>query len=538
MSPPARISVRPRRRHCAAASLPPSRLRPMLRLLSLLAIVSAHGVASAHASAPARAGARGSAGLAVLSLPMLALLTAVPARGLACAGAGARGSKSLTALSLPLLALSAAQPAHGVASAVGSGAEGSESLAELSATLASEIAALLNATGSAFEHGWHQVKRDKPLLPIDLNDVEAWLEMEEVAPDDVEVFASPPAAQAGSGGNFDSSPRPVPEQRRLERVRKAFGGGRALVINSLHRWCPKAASLAAALKDAVGLPIDVYMYLTPPYSHSYGLHADVMDAFMVQLVGRKKWKACDREGRNCSDMELSNGDVLYLPMGAKHSAWTGHELSAHLTVNVERQFYVWGSFFQALANRFLLPKASRSLDSLRDMQHFGMEGGSALADFVAEVGRQVPELLVLPSGLMAHLRSKKDGFAAVLSIDELKEEWLALLQSVEALKLKHPLRIEFAGESREFKTGHRMVRALRKVEDAPLREGLRWAAALAEGSIAEMHAQHAELQKQFARQSSADDKQRQKRQAEQLSRLAEERATAIARKQGKGGQEL
>ena len=62
-----------------------------------------------------------------------------------------------------------------------------------------------------------------------------------------------------------------------------------MVINSLHRWEATSARLADALQAELRLPVDVYMYLTPPRSHSYGLHADVMDAYMVQLVGEKNW---------------------------------------------------------------------------------------------------------------------------------------------------------------------------------------------------------------------------------------------------------
>ena len=39
-----------------------------------------------------------------------------------------------------------------------------------------------------------------------------------------------------------------------------------MVINSLHRWSEPGARLALELYGAVELPVDVYMYLTPPHS--------------------------------------------------------------------------------------------------------------------------------------------------------------------------------------------------------------------------------------------------------------------------------
>ncbi|CAK0911921.1 unnamed protein product, partial [Prorocentrum cordatum] len=207
--------------------------------------------------------------------------------------------------------------------------------------------------------------------------------------------------------SFQSSPRPVPVEGRLEKVREAFGEGQALVINSLHRWCPEAAQLASALRAQLGLPVDVYMYLTPPYSHSYGLHSDVMDAFMVQLVGRKHWLACS--GENCTSVDTENGDVLYLPMRARHSAWTSGELSAHLTVNVERQFYVWGSVLQAVAKRLLLPGAGARLDGLADMKPFGLEeegshDDNELVRLICRSAPSLPALVQMPGAVLNHTR--------------------------------------------------------------------------------------------------------------------------------------
>ena len=135
--------------------------------------------------------------------------------------------------------------------------------------LSTQLADLLGKVSSAFEKNWHHVRRSEPLVPIGLEDVEQWLALSNdiVAPEDIELFAAPPVDQAGTGGDFDSDPRPVGGRYRLQHLRREFGcGGSAtalpelcpwsrkggsLVINSLHRWCPKAARLAADLKAKV-----------------------------------------------------------------------------------------------------------------------------------------------------------------------------------------------------------------------------------------------------------------------------------------------
>jgi len=285
-------------------------------------------------------------------------------------------------------------------------------------------------------------------------------------------------------------------------VRKAFGKGHALVINSLHRWCPKAAALAAALKAKVGLPIDVYMYLTPPYSHSYGLHHDVMDAYMVQLVGSKHWQACDSRAKNCTALRLSEGDVLYLPMGAKHQAWTGGELSAHLTVNVERQFYVWGSILQAMAMRLLLPKARTHLQQIQEMQPFGMEGEHDFAVFVSEVAVLLPSLLVMPDAVLRHTR---DG--ASLAGGHLTEGWKSLLSSIEDLKPQRAVVLSLGSSRRSFRSGLELVQALRHLAAAKHAEGLEWVARLTARSVANMHARHAEARPMPAAQGKHEEPQ-------------------------------
>ena len=123
----------------------------------------------------------------------------------------------------------------------------------LADSLSAELSALLAATAATFERRWHHVSRPNPLVPITLQDVEHWLHLpaDVVPEDDIELFSAPPGSLAGLGGDFNSDPQPAATRNRLQKVRKAFGKGQSLVINSLHRWCPKAAKLAAMLQQKV-----------------------------------------------------------------------------------------------------------------------------------------------------------------------------------------------------------------------------------------------------------------------------------------------
>jgi len=338
--------------------------------------------------------------------------------------------------------------------------------------LRTEISTLLKSTGSNFEHHYHVIRRAEPLVPIGLTDVEQWMASgKAVKMDDVELFPRP---------DQKGQPRTVPVAGRLAKVRSAFGNGQALVINSLHRWCPKGMALATELKAQVGLPVDVYMYLTPPYSKSYGLHADVMDAFMVQLVGSKHWTACERDGSNCTDTTLVKGDVLYLPMGSQHKAWTTDELSAHLTVNIERQFYVWGSIAQALADRLAsISEAGRGLDTLRNMQPYGMEGETDLARLLEQSALRLPKIMVQPSAVAVRFEQSK-----TLSGAALAEEWQSVLSDILSLQLRQPVVLL---NGRRFQTADALFKMLEATSEADTQSALDWVARTIESGIRDQH---------------------------------------------------
>ena len=46
---------------------------------------------------------------------------------------------------------------------------------------------------------------------------------------------------------------------------------------------------------------------------------------------------------------------MYLPFGTLHQASTDSDFSMHLTVNLERQFYVWQALFLAMIHKALQP---------------------------------------------------------------------------------------------------------------------------------------------------------------------------------------
>ncbi|EDV45796.1 uncharacterized protein Dere_GG18702 [Drosophila erecta] len=99
------------------------------------------------------------------------------------------------------------------------------------------------------------------------------------------------------------------------------------------------------------------VYLTPPNSQGFAPHYDDIEAFVIQVEGRKRWRLyeppekADQLSRTSSgnydqkqlgepiiDEVLEAGDLLYFPRGTVHQAITekGH-FSLHITLSVYQQ---------------------------------------------------------------------------------------------------------------------------------------------------------------------------------------------------------
>ena len=118
-----------------------------------------------------------------------------------------------------------------------------------------------------------------------------------------------------------------------------------------------------------------------------------MDACIEQLYGLKNFTFSADE---CEHLELLLGDVLYLPMGTRHHAWTEGSLSELLNVFVESQFVVWGALLSASACGLLLDARAGSA-----LQPFGMEGETRLSRALQSLAEQngAPRLLRTPDAL-------------------------------------------------------------------------------------------------------------------------------------------
>ncbi|KAH8260795.1 hypothetical protein KR026_008610, partial [Drosophila bipectinata] len=115
--------------------------------------------------------------------------------------------------------------------------------------------------------------------------------------------------------------------------------------------------VCATMQEFFHCLVGANVYLTPPNSQGFAPHYDDIEAFVLQVEGRKRWrlympvKPTDILARHSSgnfnqselgepifDEVLEAGDVLYFPRGTVHQAITEqNQHSLHITLSVYQQ---------------------------------------------------------------------------------------------------------------------------------------------------------------------------------------------------------
>lgn len=141
---------------------------------------------------------------------------------------------------------------------------------------------------------------------------------------------------------------------------------------SLRLLCPQAFSTTvwqflAVLQEQFGSMAGSNAYLTPPNSQGFAPHYDDIEAFVLQLEGRKLWRVYrprvpteelaltsspnfsqDDLGEPVLQAVLEPGDLLYFPRGFIHQAeCQGGVHSLHLTLSTYQR-NTWGDFLEAV----------------------------------------------------------------------------------------------------------------------------------------------------------------------------------------------
>lgn len=168
--------------------------------------------------------------------------------------------------------------------------------------------------------------------------------------------------------NKDPSAEEEHETADLEIVRKRYKkGGCSLRVLHPQRFSDELWKFMYLLECCWGSVVGCNAYLTPSKSQGFAPHFDDIDAFILQVSGRKRWKLHKSvsdssvlprySSRDFFKEELSDpifdqvlkpGDLLYLPRGVIHEAKSLDQDSLHVTISVNQR----NNYFEFLRKAF------------------------------------------------------------------------------------------------------------------------------------------------------------------------------------------
>ena len=167
--------------------------------------------------------------------------------------------------------------------------------------------------------------------------------------------AAPPRSTYVRGLLADQPPLPAQTNPGIAELRQVYDQGKSVVMMGVQQRWPAVAELCRNLEVVFHCPVHANMYLTPAGSQGFSAHYDPHEVFILQLEGIKHWRLYDRTELlplasdkvvppapplgAAREVCLKPGDLLYIPRGHVHDAYTADSFSLHLTVGIN--VYRW-----------------------------------------------------------------------------------------------------------------------------------------------------------------------------------------------------
>jgi ribosomal protein L16 Arg81 hydroxylase len=160
----------------------------------------------------------------------------------------------------------------------------------------------------------------------------------------------------------------------LDRIRDEYQAGATISLPGFHRAWKPLGLLAVAIEEEFDHPVHTNVYITPGNAAGFSPHYDTHEVFVLQIAGRKHWRIEQPplhlphrsqpfnpqtyvKSGPVLEVDLSPGDLLYLPRGFVHSTATSDSFSVHVTLGIT--VYTWVELLAAWA------ELSRHVPSLR-----------------------------------------------------------------------------------------------------------------------------------------------------------------------------
>lgn len=116
---------------------------------------------------------------------------------------------------------------------------------------------------------------------------------------------------------------------QIEKLEQAYSDGCTIVIKDLETW---NRNIIKRCRQFNG-PTNVHLYLSPAGGSGFGWHTDDRDVYVHGQIGEKSFEVREPNGE-ISSYTIKEGDVLFIPYGAKHRALATERPSVHLSFGV------------------------------------------------------------------------------------------------------------------------------------------------------------------------------------------------------------
>ncbi len=133
-----------------------------------------------------------------------------------------------------------------------------------------------------------------------------------------------------------------------------FDDGATIIVTQAQLQISAIGNLCASIASEIECEVQANIYITPTNSHGFYPHIDTHDVMVLQLTGEKQWDIYDypikypigstnlteKEGQAylkktpSSQLCLHKGDVLFIPRGIAHRAFTRDSISIHATIGL------------------------------------------------------------------------------------------------------------------------------------------------------------------------------------------------------------
>ena len=140
---------------------------------------------------------------------------------------------------------------------------------------------------------------------------------------------------------------------------QGYAEGHTLAMAGFHNQHVKTRNFCFELENLFGHPFQTNFYLTPADSKGFSPHWDSHDVIVLQISGNKVWKFYENSvvladanlkfekdgfdaGKVIEEFTLEEGDLLYIPRGITHDAYTDKSHSLHVTTGLLG--YTWAQY--------------------------------------------------------------------------------------------------------------------------------------------------------------------------------------------------